>query len=417
MAALNEHCRGYRYRILYCDMAFATSCASATPLAALGVVSSWQYRERRDAVRTTWMQYPEVLCGEIFVRFVIARPATKADEQSLRAEVDGVDDVLTLDGRNIGRAFSPLQSTYAWFRYASARAPFNRAAYVGKTDDDVFIEVPDFRLHLELMRSEPKTAPERPLYYGMFFSAKYKPASLEHVAHAYDLASAGEKAINCTHSGECTDAFVHTTGALQLVSRSLASTIASDARVNESILHSYALYEAQPDAKRPPALEDVWLGFALYALLPPTVAITLVKIDRWLHYFDTANLAMRNSTMLVHFMTGKHPLMYEVAYRYARLHKAACSTTQLQCSPFNAPGCVSRPDSPWYNAQCEARRRRQASRYAAECRLVERFDEARNCTRRHMSPESLWNGWRGGLTKASQTLVNESEASLFRRGG
>lgn len=150
------------------------------PIAALGVLSSAAYQPRRQLMRMTWLRSEELeRSHSILARFVIALPedvpipraipaATiartsvacpdmKRNEKepiaAALAEAASHGDITFLHTNvSSSRVWSPLHTTWRWFLYATQHHPFDRAHFIAKMDDDVYLHVPELTAHLQQVR-------------------------------------------------------------------------------------------------------------------------------------------------------------------------------------------------------------------------------------------------------------------------
>ena len=130
---------------------------------------------------------------------------------------------------------------------------------------------------------------------------------------------------------------------MQLLSQQLARRLAGSALAAEHIESSRPLLGA---ARKQSAFEDVWLGYALYSLVPSAQNITIVGIDRFSYYFDqTTRPMMTNSTILVHLAGDKDGRRIKHVYNFSQRQHCA-SNGALDCVPFKAPRCPQGPYGP-----------------------------------------------------------------------
>ena len=67
-----------------------------SPLAAIGIVSAPPHQHRRNALRGTWLRYPECSSGEVLARFVLAMASDAQDRESINVEAASAGDLLLL---------------------------------------------------------------------------------------------------------------------------------------------------------------------------------------------------------------------------------------------------------------------------------------------------------------------------------
>jgi len=177
--------------------------------------------------------------------------------------VEGGDIVLLQTGVS-GRVWSPLHSLYAWLRHATTTAPFSRAPFVAKMDDDVAISVPELVAQLRLIRGAVRQ-PER-VYYGRYFWTTWNEAAFIHSGSGYTHGTVARNARACLAARTCRGPFAFTTGSMMLLGSGIAADIGASELAAANIAASRALLSG-PNASRrkTPAFEDVWLGFAACA--------------------------------------------------------------------------------------------------------------------------------------------------------
>ena len=344
----------------------------ASPLVAIGIVSAAPYLQRRDAVRDTWLRYPEIGSGEIVARFVVARPLNEREAATAQAEAQKTGDMIVFRTGVSGRVWSPLHTAFRWLQHAASNVPFRDAQYIAKMDDDAYLIIPEFARHLRQMRNVPQTAPQRNVYAGIFYYAAYMPNSFTEVGAGYTLLTANQNNGECIRAGTCEGSFPFTTGSMQLISRPLAHALASAPTTAAHIESSKPLVK---DTRRSAAYEDVWMGYALWSLLHVR-DLTLVNLDRFNYYFDQRTKpTMKNTTILVHMTTkpGRNTLEREkflgerihAAHRFA-LRQHCASNGTLACNTFHPPSCRRNTN---FTALCLNRAQRYLSKYSYACSL------------------------------------------------
>ena len=139
--------------------------ASPDPFLAMGMVVAPFAVGRRDQVRATMLQYEPVLAGRIAFRFVVgdtmpllakAGRGADAKRRALRAEMTREGDIVeldALDGAGIEVACSCVEKLNSWVRYALATWP--RAAFIGKTEDDTYVQLHVLEAELRALAGWP----------------------------------------------------------------------------------------------------------------------------------------------------------------------------------------------------------------------------------------------------------------------
>ena len=296
---------------------------------ALGILSAPQYQRRRDELRRTWLSSPlAARGGEFLCRFVVAWPdvsvATHGERvppgtasAELEAERERHGDMLVFASRATGRVWGPVVSTYLWFTHAArmlAHAP--RAAFVGKLDDDVYVGLGTLLAQLRLVRTQLGASAH--VYYGAMYWTMYDAEHYEFHGSRYtyfQVASGGVVRQTCAGArpvrrpngsrplAQCVGPFPFTTGSLQIVSAGLLELIASSVGAAAHIARAVELANtrsAEGSLRRAPAYEDVWLGYAVRALLPTDTQVHVVHLDKQAYYHDTWGLKLASSTFLYH---------------------------------------------------------------------------------------------------------------------
>ena len=177
--------------------------ADSPPLLALGMNSAPFNWPKREQIRQTMLRYPPATNGQIVFRFVVGRvlvpkPAARAaaaagtsaaagrepdlaDESwqkravQLKAELAShADDMLqvdAIDGPGVAMECPAAEKTVLWVRHAVKTWP--TAAYVGKTEDDTYLQLS--ALALELQRLSALRLPN--VLYGLMGICSMPPPS------------------------------------------------------------------------------------------------------------------------------------------------------------------------------------------------------------------------------------------------
>lgn len=301
------------------------NCA-AEPLLALGVLSAEPYACRRDTIRASWGQFPEATGGEVLVRFPTAiRGAPLA---ATLAEQAKFGDLVLLYTNVTTRQVGPVLTMLAWIRHAVSTAPYSRASYVAKLDDDGFVGVPELARQLRRLRPFPN------VYYGIFFYSTwyydwFQARSGRGVGTStYTATDARKKNMKCIVDRSCSREFPFPGAPLQAVGLDLARALATSPKVE-----TYANYLRNTSTMKTTnyATEDSWLGFALSELLPEGFAgITLAQVDRYSYSFDEWGFWMKNTTFLVH---DRRKTRYRARAAYSFFREHGCdSNVSIHCN-------------------------------------------------------------------------------------
>lgn len=254
-----------------------SACGESRPLVTFGVLSAAPYAFRREHVRQTWRCYAAVRSGEALVPFVIGLNVPPGQELSDEQRV--YDDLVLLQtGVAMTRAWSPLHTTYLWFRHAVRTSPYRESCYIGKLDDDAFINVQEVSAQLRLL------LPRRRVYYGRFYYTAWQPHSFQCVGSGYTAGDVSSRARLCLTRQTCHGPYRFTTGTIQMLSHALATEVAESAAVAADVERSRALIGE--GSERMVALEDAvrraptWLLAPSPSLATPTPTPALQAIVR-----------------------------------------------------------------------------------------------------------------------------------------
>ena len=361
--------------------------------AALGIVSAPQYKERRDQLRSTWLSSPHAArsSGDFLCRFVIAWPTVSVAEHGkrvprgntsadLESERERHKDMLVFASRATGRTWGPIVTTYLWFTHAARTLARTPCAYVGKLDDDVYVGLGTLLAQLRLVRTQLGESAH--VYYGATYWTMYSPEHFQHVGSRYVcspcaraetarrtvgvgraresarawrrysyalVAQAGDVAQTCAGAAgpvrrpngsrpflqwQCVGPFPFTTGSMQMISSGLLELLAASPGAAAHIERAVALANtdgADGKRRRAPAYEDVWLGYAVRALLPADTRVHIVHLDKPAYYHDRWGLTLPSSTFLYHSMPKIGPRIAAVASFSAKYHCDGAPAL-LECS-------------------------------------------------------------------------------------
>ena len=147
------------------------STTPIAPLAAIGILSHGGNHEIRDWIRQGWLSPSAAAAAHdrhgIIARFVlrgIGAPPSQREEASRHG------DVVFVEARHdLGRFQGPLHSLFLWWRAACDAWP--SVAFIGKADDDTYLNLPGIANHLleSLSAVSEATRSAQPrIYWGAF---------------------------------------------------------------------------------------------------------------------------------------------------------------------------------------------------------------------------------------------------------
>jgi nucleoside-diphosphate-sugar epimerase len=136
------------------------------PLLFIGILSYCADRDKRDAIRQTWLSSEALEASKTILnvewKFVLGQESPteqspNCQEQALKGEREKLDDILFLPDLN--ETYQVLtRKTLTMFKWANENVD---ADFVLKTDDDSYINILAFASDLQQVES-----PDRPLYWG-----------------------------------------------------------------------------------------------------------------------------------------------------------------------------------------------------------------------------------------------------------
>ena len=287
-------------------MAQATTAVASGLLLALGIISAPMYKDRRLAMRASWMTWPNTLDGNgsrITVRFVVrGQHTSQALGAALYSEQQQYGDMLVVAVPwNESRLRGPVLSLAAWLRHAT-RA-YASARFIAKCDDDAYINAPQLeRVLASVSAAEPMASGW--LYLGVLKWFHWFPHIFERSGFGdsfYASLKAGEGCRNktraeesCKHAGcgACLGPFPFASGFLILLGGRLARALSRSPLLNEDVRRlrnapGFARENGKPQYK---VMEDIWLGSVLYRDPPPEPVMYVdlssaegvgLSVDRW----------------------------------------------------------------------------------------------------------------------------------------
>ena len=231
----------------------------------VGVHSAPSGRIRRDAIRTSWMQWPS---PTVLICFLLGREGLPPIErQRLRAEAEQFNDLLFIDGVADECVLS-IPKSYGWWKLASTMLPpagSTGIAHVAKVDDDSFLHVPNVVADLASLHCVPA------LGYGVLGFVGYRPTDFTKCGFAFVPFAKNWKKYGCPLRGYH-QPHPFFTGAVQILSAPVVRELAQHAGVAAFVQRARALDLTEWDNG-----EDVALGFWLSRL---SVNITYVSVGR-----------------------------------------------------------------------------------------------------------------------------------------
>ncbi|KAL3906971.1 MAG: hypothetical protein SGPRY_010350 [Prymnesium sp.] len=247
------------------------------PLLAAGVVTAPQFVERRAALRSSWLRWPNVGPSRpIRAHFVLRSAHAPPKLQALLAdEARKHGDLLRVEvAWNETRLRGPLIAVARWFEYALATYP--SAPLIGKMDDDVYVHAP--RLEQLLRAAIAGVARPDRLYLGSITYFNWFPRIFERSGFGWSYPMAHRHGAYCKNlslaearcsgrgCGTCVGPFPFASGYLAVFSTPLvvelsnSTVIASD----ERRIQAASSLITRTGGRQNKIMEDVWLGSLLH---------------------------------------------------------------------------------------------------------------------------------------------------------
>ena len=341
------------------------------PSLVLGIISASTLRDRRHAIRETWLS---TLPPATFAKFVVRAgrcgqgtcgPCASSASFADSAEA-GFDDVLPLPYvcEHEPRERGAVLAIHAWIQHAVSAFP--AASYIGKTDDDIWLDVP--MLHRLMRVVHVKHSGSHTLVGNLLFTSWVE--ELNH-AREYDLgfgyncygafASYNRRVKGILNDNRTSlGPFVFPTGMLTVLSYSLAAELAGSASLTSS------LERVASSAGGRFGLEDKWLGSALQRFRRPSKLVLVALHGDMIS--DTYGVHVHTSTLLYHSRV-KDVKRFSLVQNFSRMHGCSaaparadasddsssmgspgpqgpvvsCQPTQMPCVPRNSTFCTVEP--------------------------------------------------------------------------
>ncbi len=347
----------------HCD-APLDEIARAGYTTVIGVMSAPKNPGRRRTVRSTWFRWEQ--SSRVLLCFLLGGQGNPPELQAkLSAEAAKHRDILWLD--NATDQGVPTLKGYEWWKTADRLAATSGSTvrFLGKSDDDIFLHVPNLERDLERLHCREH------IYYGNIGWTGYIALDWRPCGWSWGKTRAPYRSRGCAKRG-AHDIFPFVNGALEILTPSLVRYVAHAPGVARFVERSRIAIEARKAAgfrigrystgTREPLgprvwqqNEDVALGFWLSeARVSYGMDILYVRANQ-----RTQNMACiskkglyqrpRNDTIYVHFL--KKP--EGVTYVWKLLHDFA---------PHSADECTF---NVWHN----------------RCRSVEKFKSSRKYCR------------------------------------
>ena len=272
----------------------------------LGIASGPKNSRRRDAIRQTWMQWPEV-GRSVVVCFVVGRRTVpEATLAALDAEAATHRDLLFLPHVSDGCvSMVSIAKAHAFWAAASRLvslnldgAPSARMPFLGKADDDSLVHVP------HLLKILLKLSCVRRAYFGALAFTGYLPRLFQNCGFAWSGGGAYAK-YGCESNG-AHPPYPFALGQLQAMSADAAAALASSSDASE-------FAAAAEEAALTAANEDSAIGFMM-SILPN---VTYVNLHRtaWHNLGCWPSTGMyrppqQNSSLVVHRIQSIAALKY-----------------------------------------------------------------------------------------------------------
>jgi len=325
---------------------------------ALGVLSTATPKGllRRQLAYQTWVP-PLQADGRIALRFLVrAGNLTRKRRLNLQREESKLL-LIPLSGSGDAEFDGRIAALVAWLRTWPALCP--TARWVAKMDDDVYLRSDAWLSALHAIRPVHALATYGAHYFHSWnrrffsphsFSWTYEPDEA-HRAADY-LRGNSSRATNagyrealefcrrrgigecgwCIPASECTYGFPFVTGWLISLSAELAFRLASSPAVDADVIAARSVIRDWGPAQ---AYEDIWLGYAVHALLSRLLPVSYVNADMegGSHFINGewerkrgGRIAWKNTTFVVHNAATR------------RVHKQmlraqAAVQPRLECSP------------------------------------------------------------------------------------
>ena len=257
-----------------------TFCAPVDPrnlLSVLGIVTT-QQTNYRHAIRDSWMRH-----GESSSVTKLVMRGLGASEQ-LRREAAAHGDIVFLpEKEQQSKASGPLISTLLWLRCAVAAWP--KATLVGKSEDDVWLHLPDIYDSLRGSMAALRARGVDHLYWGLMEYYHFNESSGRPVGFGTVWGGKTKREVwqNRCRREPFTGPFAFAKGARYFLSRVVAQRLVEEPRAKAAASRALGTAGTRLSAvaggpPRAALWEDVWLGMALSNHLEPPPNLGIVSL-------------------------------------------------------------------------------------------------------------------------------------------
>lgn len=324
-------------------------------LLAMGILSAEPHVDRRNAIRSTWLRFPEVISAHsVLALFLVAVDTFGGAVHdgcirgcnvggALSKEQNRHGDTMVLATGMLQRGFGPLVSLYRFLRLATSMQPYSQAAFLARLDDDCFVRIPELLHHLYLISGLHM----RYVLYGVRYYTSWNQSGDTWDGAGNTIEQAWKSKAQSVSLGP----YAHAGAPMQLLSRDLALAISASENAREYVERAYRVCAARADcvvhntsdpryaSKATPtvkfASEDTWLGYALVELLPLTLkptAVVHVSVPPFSPLAHEVPHNFFNTTVLFHDRSKrKDASLLHAAFEYAKHGFRCTSNSSIVC--------------------------------------------------------------------------------------
>ena len=246
-------------------------------LSVLGIVTT-QQTNYRQAIRDSWMRH-----GEASSVTKLVMRGLGASEQLLREAAAYRDIVFLPERERQHKASGPLISTLLWLSCAVVAWP--NAALVGKSEDDVWLHLPDVYDSLRGSMAALRARGVDHLYWGLMEYYHFNESSGRPIGFGQVWGGKTQREVWQTRCRRkpWTGQFAFAKGALYFLSRAVAQRLVDEPRAKAAASRALgtagttlSAIAGGPSYKA--LWEDVWLGMALSNHLEPPPNLGIVSL-------------------------------------------------------------------------------------------------------------------------------------------
>lgn len=307
---------------------------------AVGIISPPPFRDRRDAIRQTWLSdLPPTTVAKFVVRNGSC-PNVGPSRVPSKQHVEASDDIIPVNSICVdeNRFRGAVLTIFAWLQHATTA--YAHASFIMKTDDDVWVDLASLSLYAQHVANYGHTnVLMGPLWYTSWVEDDQAEVDM---GFGYDCGQANtfykRRIASWTNNNKVSNAtsigpYAFTPGYLTIISQHLAATLTASSQLQDH------LHRKQTDGSKF-GLEDKWLGGAL-SRYAGEQAVTYVNLYGALP-LDTFGVQAHSTTVLWHNRV-KDAMRIKWLHNFSRHYGCLAPSQASKRLPLAGMNCTKLP--------------------------------------------------------------------------